>query len=192
MARTTNFSVGRQYRCVPDPIKNRESFHFVVIGKGHNDNHKLCFLWVRPEDRLPTGLTSTHRSFQTYPHNHLRKHGTLLEEIVEPLAFEHEGKKYHLVVDEPDYGRQELTLFLGDTIVAKGTSTSFSDRDPFGRPQTKARLSTGTVVANPLRYRGALYRGALYEKSYDLSFYAWKAWIKDILGAEVTFPFIEE
>lgn len=194
MAKPTAFSVGRQYRCLPDR-PDREPFNFVIIGKGFTPTQKVCFLWVDPKDRRPPpyGRASQYRTTSTYSHNHLKKYGTLLEEIVDPLAFAVGDRKYRLgVTATTDFGGYDLALTRieapgRETLATTGSATFFDTKTSLGLWEKKARLSTGTTVEYPVPGNRSAY-----EVSFELEFYAWKAWLRDVLGEEVVLPFLEQ
>lgn len=192
----TAFALGRQYRC---PAKEgREAFNFVVIGKSDQANHKLCFLRVSPEDRLPGGRYSANPTTSCYSHNHLKKFGSPLDEIVDPLAFEVEGQKYRLELEVlGGYGKYKVTLWEAVTdpiegsaqayeFKATGDITLFYEKNSWGQSKELARLSSGPdrVISRPEVPYG--------KPTFDLEVYAWKAWASDVLGTEVHLPFFED
>lgn len=193
MPRVTAFSVGRQYRCETDETRrgDKETFNFVVIGKAVPSNYKLCFLRVDPQDRRPYGRASMVRTTTTYPHTHLKKYGKLLDDVVDPLAFEHDGVGYRLEVDAQEkFGSYAMRLVRREDnkLIDMGFMSTFDTKDPvFGARRQSARLSTGTIVDNPNRN----FRTDVV--SFDLEYHAWKAWLCEVLGAEkVVIPFIDE
>lgn len=138
MARVTQFSVGRRWRC-----QNREGrapFDFVIIGKGHNDNHKLCILET-PEEALEFDRLGYHSKYRyhglisEYPHSHLKKRALLQDEVTpDVFSFEHEGVCYRFDFQEqdrkwPDVAWGTHAKLLVDGVAVHTTFFNWSDNN---------------------------------------------------------------
>jgi hypothetical protein len=89
--RVTPFSVGRRWYCgnVDVAGNRRPPFTFVIIGPGHNDDHRRCRLeydrvWLECCGYSGMGLTGKLESLadgmvSEYNRKHLRKYATLVE-----------------------------------------------------------------------------------------------------------------
>lgn len=111
MARITNYSYGRQWYAGRDEkslAEGRKPFTFIVLGRGYNERNKLCYLWLHPDHRQGDQTWShsrqrssyrTHNTVSEYGRKHLTKYGQLLDEILDPLAFEVGGLKFRATLD---------------------------------------------------------------------------------------------
>lgn len=69
MARITNFSPGRRWRCIRE---DGPSFDFVIVSPGDAPRSVMCRI-----ELIDPGYAPSTKAF-SYKHSHLKKHATLL------------------------------------------------------------------------------------------------------------------
>ena len=172
MSRVSDFSVGRQWYC--DRTKSGNPlqlppFTFIILGTGPRDYHSFCYTWVAPKYRSQDESSAehterTHNQCAWFDHQHLMRHGHLLDPLLDPLGFDVGGVHYTAKIHSVENTTQ-FSLYAGDSLMEEG---SFDFRFPEGH-------------LLPDKTRGKLNEVEALQK-----------WLQHLLGEPVQLPVLQD